>query len=624
MLIKNFFLLFFTLKLIHTNNEISLGPGLSISKFFKNFTGDLKFPLNHELVMFETVNYYSDESAILDKIYDFNLPNSHSSSTDILQFKLNILKYNETILHPSLNYYLKINYPKNLVNSLPKQSSNKFEKNPYISEINYTAPSLNYTLRNFEDISIKSVVSYQNLIFGIQTEEINNLHIYEYDNIILSKKTLSDYVNVPELMKKREIEALYKYESIDGDYCFLVAKIQSNLFIFKLEIALKNYQIEVKITNHLHISHFSLIPKIINKILIRNDSIIVGEKKGSIQIYGLDGSMIREISKFNDPIGETPIYLLDMIMLNNSIYILSEEYGLKILNVTDIMNPNFIKFEFKHPYLKKLDTHRNPYRDFIYIGILVSNRLFNKEDEFFFELKVIDEFNPILNRFYLTSEYLDVNYFLSDNKFSYLYEHYSNSIYIIIRSNIINEYNSVYKFQIPELVNKKVIQEIFFLTNSLSDKPMVSIIAENEVIIIEEIKFLNASFQVKFNNLGKYKLEFVTEVDYCEGNKDKLFKDPDNVYYCSVNIIYDFNVNKISLTFVEFIKSNHLILVSFSVIFVISVIMLIILCYLKLFPYLRNMMRSHMYNDMEDNQIDEVTSKKHASGHVEIATTEIK
>ena len=92
-------------------------------------------------------------------------------------------------------------------------------------------------------------------------------------------------------------------------------------------------------------------------------------------------------------------------MLNKLIYILSEDYGFKILTITDIMHPHFTDFNFIHPYLRKLDLHRNPYRDFTYVGIIVSNRFFEKGDEFFFELKVTDEFNPTLNRYYLEGSF---------------------------------------------------------------------------------------------------------------------------------------------------------------------------------------------------------------------------
>jgi len=207
-----------------------------------------------------------------------------------------------------------------------------------------------------------------------------------------------------------------------------------------------------------------------------------------------------------------------------------------------------------------------------------------------------------MNKFYLESEFLDLNYFISDDTaISYIYEHFSNSIYALIRSNTATEYNSVYKLQIPQLHNKKVDQEIFFITNDINNKKHLAILAEDEVTIVTDVYFDNGLIEVKFNQLGNYQLVVNADTDYCEGNSKKAFQNEDNVYLCSVDLYFDFKVTRDKFGVIEILKENTHYLLLFAFIFISVVGIILFVCYKKFWPMIINFFRPFRYS----NEVDE-------------------
>jgi hypothetical protein len=624
-------ILIIVLSKVFTKNEDLTKSQLEISTYFKNFTGDIKFPKINEKMVFETQNFYSDESAIINTNYEFQLPVFLNSSTEILGYTFDSIKQNNTSLIRGANYYLKQINPSSLVTNNPKklEFSNK-DNNTYSLEILYNAPSMKYSSRIFNDIPIENARSFHNLIFGLSNNQKNNLYIYEYDESTFNHKRLNDIVTIPNHIKLEEIkfDSLHIYENIYSDLAYLILKTGKTLYIFKFERITMIFYISLKINFYKEIIHESLEPLNIHKIILKDHYLFVGEKRGMIQIYDYEGKSVKNITQFNFNGTPTNLYLQDMILLFNSIYVISEDYGIKILNISDIKDSHFTEFEFYHPYLKKLDTHINPYREFMYVGVLVSDRYFDNGNEFFFELKIIDEFHPVLNRYYLNNQFMDINYFISDHKFSYLYEHFSNSIYVIIRSNIINENNSVFKIQIPELHNQKVKQELFFVNNKENGKYLLAVLTENDIIVIDDIYFTNAYLNLKFNEIGKFVINLNTNLDYCDSIRVYLIKDPSSTYFCSKNISFEFNVtNGNSNTLIELFKKNVILFYIFLLSLFVIMVIFVFLCYRKLLPHIINLMRDHKYTDQMDEQPknEEVVKVPDTENNqIDIVVTEIK
>ena len=602
-----------------SKDQISLRSGLNLSSFFMNFTGDIKFPMKTEILMKQAVNYFSEPSAELGKIYELNLPKYFDSSSELLSYQVVSIQRNNTLLNQSLDYNLSMNYPSNLVTDYPKHLNfNNELSSHYTVEVNYSAPYLQHKSFHFKDVNIDMTVSFDNLIFGLKNDKKNNLFIFEYSKNLIIKRNLDEFVKLPIEWNFTDLnfKSIHISENFEINESYLILKSNNSLYIFSLLMQNDGHEVKILIKNK--ISHSSLTPKIIKKVLFREDMIFIGEKNGGIQILNKDSDLIWNFYFFTYKNSSYKINILDMIIVSKSLYVLSEDFGLKILNLTDTLNITFTDFNFYHPYLRKLDLHRNPYKDFKYLGVLVSERYFDEGNEFFFELIVNDEFKPVLNRYYLEDNFMDINYFISDDKFSYLYEHYSNSIYVIIRSNIVTEYNSIYKIQIPELHNKIVSQEIFFVNNKINNQKMIGILAENELILIENILFKNGVLQLKFNQLGAYKLILNSDSDYCEGSNKTIYKNEDNVYLCSIDMNLEFNVNKESILF-DNIKNRGI--ASYIIVFVFILILGIVL--IKAYPYIINIFRKYRYSQSnDDSHIPNKPNDMQEINQIEIANTE--
>ena len=61
------------------------------------------------------------------------------------------------------------------------------------------------------------------------------------------------------------------------------------------------------------------------------------------------------------------LLLILIVYIRNALYILSDNYVLKILDISNISNSSFYNFDFNHPYLVKLDTIHHPYKDYPFI-----------------------------------------------------------------------------------------------------------------------------------------------------------------------------------------------------------------------------------------------------------------
>jgi hypothetical protein len=147
--------------------------------------------------------------------------------------------------------------------------------------------------------------------------------------------------------------------------------------------------------------------------------------------------------------------IIDIIINKNSLYILTmgEEFkGMKILNLTDFKY--YSDFEINHPYLYKFDyvLFENEFRNSTYfIGITVDNTKENGINELLIELIANDnlEFQPRLNKIYITRFRIDPNDVITDRQsyFTYAFDKNNNFLFLLDRGNIFFQKSLSYKIE---------------------------------------------------------------------------------------------------------------------------------------------------------------------------------
>ena len=573
--------------LVYSKVMISLKPNLNLSTFFKNFEGDIKFPLDSSIL----VSKESNQSfiAIVNKTYNYTLPTFIEAYTEILNYNIEDLVINHSKLFKGSEYSLRENYPKDLITSYPKSLSYLHQKNDNSScyaEIEYSSPGLKYEYISFNKTKIKFARPFLNLVFGLN--QAGELICYQYEKeLSLSKidKYIDGKNNYDPSNEKFENLLIISDESNKKSFLFLKSK--SNVYVYSLNI-IGN---EIKLKEEVRFSNQKLLFIDISHALYKEDYFLIGEKLGSIYIISIKGEIVKKIDYFysKDDTDPRKLLLISMIRIRNAVYVLSDNYGLKILNISNIANASFHSFDFHHPYLVKLDTHHNPYKDYPFIGVLVSDRYFKDGNEFFFELKVIgSEFTPVLHRYYLDSYYFDLDNFISDDKYSYLYEQNSNSILVLIRSNTITEYNSVYKFQIPILHNVKVTENIFFLKDIITNKDYLAILSDDVLVMIKDLQFNPAYYMIKFLKKGNYSLHLNTLTDYCDKHEAKS-RNTDEIFLCDIQMYYSYDVrNEEELNILKLIFSSIYFWLPISLLLLLVITGLIVYCCISIvIPYIK-------------------------------------
>ena len=151
-----------------------------------------------------------------------------------------------------------------------------------------------------------------------------------------------------------------------------------------------------------------------------------------------------------------PLQVKDFVILEQTMYVLAKGFGLKILNIialkegsdistktmtgAQLADSNFLlkipqcfQFanEFMHPHLKKIDYKFNYLTNRGFVGMLVDSDIL--VPEFFIELVVIDEFNPVINKIFYSPQPILADTFVTDDHFSYIMDKKQLSMIVIRR-----------------------------------------------------------------------------------------------------------------------------------------------------------------------------------------------
>jgi hypothetical protein len=357
----------------------------------------------------------------------------------------------------------------------------------------------------------------------------------------------------------------------------LLIDTERNVYIFKVEIASSNLASEKYKTylclklqyNDLRLVSKSLVDFVEKNgiyYLAYSDEIIIWGSSRQINSLKLESTKLPNI------IIESKI--IDLHEVGNAIYVLIENYGLRSLDISNPENVHWNDFDFYHPHIQKIDSYYNPYFDYPFLALLVNNRHLENGSEFYIELSLKNEFQPLVYRHYLRDKYLDIKYIVSDEEFSYLFEQNSNSIFVFSRSITATSRNSVFKIALSEHLNIQntttTVFPFIIYDDTLKYKHL-ALLSDNKLIYSEEIQLKSAQLDITFNYVGNYTMELFTYSDYCN-------LPIQEVKMCKVFIKFEMHVTKSAPPFhiLEFIINISLIC---------TTIILLVLLYMIIFKF---------------------------------------
>ena len=272
------------------------------------------------------------------------------------------------------------------------------------------------------------IVNFKNLIFGLNNEDHRLYFIKE--------NFFSEIIN--------DINEYILNFFINNN---IILILKENLFTF-YQIEYENIINQTIKFNHLNSYSVEKNKNILDFKYQDNFFYISFENEKSIKKFILD---INNEINYIDNYSYTDIQndLISFQILNNTIYAIEKEKGIIIFNKTDNSLYNKILLSTAN----QVDKIKNPFNNYLFLGIFLNN---STNDEFFIELLIINEFNPIINKIltYKDNKHFRItNYLTFDSYFSYFLDNANNKI-IIIRRGLINEINFIsYIFPVNDISN---------------------------------------------------------------------------------------------------------------------------------------------------------------------------
>ena len=272
------------------------------------------------------------------------------------------------------------------------------------------------------------IVNFKNLIFGLNNEDHRLYFIKE--------NFFSEIIN--------DINEYILNFFINNN---IILILKENLFTF-YQIEYENIINQTIKFNHLNSYSVEKNKNILDFKYQDNFFYISFENEKSIKKFILD---INNEINYIDNYSYTDIQndLISFQILNNTIYAIEKEKGIIIFNKTDNSLYNKILLSTAN----QIDKIKNPFNNYLFLGIFLNN---STNDEFFIELLIINEFNPIINKIltYKDNKHFRItNYLTFDSYFSYFLDNANNKI-IIIRRGLINEINFIsYIFPVNDISN---------------------------------------------------------------------------------------------------------------------------------------------------------------------------
>jgi hypothetical protein len=520
-------------------NIISLKAGLKISNFTEKLTKDINYQTDLRTIANSTYMAVNNEQVIENKHRTLvNLPRIVGSSNDVLDYEIDYVKRDGSELQLFTDYAYNITYSDNLVTSRPKPIVNYPDDRSQLSfEFNILQPTIIPEIHNSPPLRLDNIVSVNYVFFGIG--ENKNLKMFNFfDNF--NELNINDYMKEAYLswnLDSKNLTNLVIDSNINdnGLKYILLTDIKNDSYIVEVS-ATYTEQLNIIIKPVIWYSDPRLNIYKVTDFIKKDDYFFIGLKgQGILCVSSKKSYYIEEYQNIQNGGKKVPLKVLDLQEVGNSLYVLIEDFGLKILNTIDPKDSKFTTFEFYHPYIKSMEIHRNPNYKSPFLGLVISDRSFTQGNEFFIELSLEEEFNPKLHKIYLNDKYMDIKYILNDPDYTYLLEYTSNSFYVLPRTITTNDYNSVFTVHVAELRNKETKGKPIIFTDFYDINDYLGFLTEDGITYVKTLNLNNAQMDLYFTQEGSYRIGLHTYTDNCDLPMDK-------VKMCKVNIDYTLHV----------------------------------------------------------------------------------
>ena len=443
----------------------------------------------------------------------------------------------------------------------------------------YINSGIDYNVNKLRNFNFKKIQNLVNLNIGLTYENKLMRVIYASGdfNLYQLKEEINSNQNIT-LINERKFDDFWLINQPFELGSFIIGK-KDNLFTFYNITYLDSYggykirfytEFDLKNLLNNNLNNNFNFPIQISNIGTFGDDIIISSLDGLIYLKknnltnNWESKLYQEVNFENKTVN---LKIKDLSINNNTIYVLVENHGFKIF---DLIEMKFLDFEFNHPFLYKIDTVFPPNSDYPLFGILVNNTS-NEVNEFFIELKTseVSEYEPQLNRIYLTGlkNNNNTNVVVNDTDFKYesfsdqlnqgiIYDRVNQKIYILTRGvpNYVDIYN--YKIELNDVYNQlidvdvstlknNINTEIFFLSYSVNKfNPAIVLKYSNQTsILINNFQFSNINFSCEFKRDGIYQMNFIYQ-SVCK-NYESSFYDSLNScpIFLSIPIIVQGGIN---------------------------------------------------------------------------------
>lgn len=211
---------------------------------------------------------------------------------------------------------------------------------------------------------------------------------------------------------------------------FMVAALSTDSRLFVYNITDKNY-------SDLPISEFGVFvldtAAEMSEFVYEDGKIVVSTKNMGMIIYTkkTDGTWDTTSITSYTPDPSVNLQIIDMVSLNNLVYIIIENYGMVTFDIVKMQfNPN----HFSHPSLVQIDYTMNSNMN--YIGVTVNNNP-PSVPEFFIEFahNFDSPGNPLVNKVFISEKNVPVQNIATDMMLgvTYVFDTDSNSLIMLIR-----------------------------------------------------------------------------------------------------------------------------------------------------------------------------------------------
>lgn len=307
----------------------------------------------------------------------------------------------------------------------------------------------------------------------------------------------------------------------------------------------------------------------ITNIGIYKDSFVISSLKNGLTFIKLNGTVGKTISNFTLPTGVViPVNANDMIINNQTIYVIAKNYGMLIFQPD---NFTFSNYYFNHTRLAKFDYLASIYSYFV--GISVDNDPTNNVPEFFIELivNIYNELNPLVNKIYISQKNLIVDDYATDTTsgLTYIFDRVNLNLIVLTRGipNIVDNFNYKIDLSSPAFYNFHTgdgMGKICLLADNGPSNSAVIIHNMNDYVGVGIFNPATTTLLCNFTDAGQYQFGFYTQGD-CSAN------DASMIYTaCMYNVTYTLDVggSKLNLTGLWIVLALLLVIIIVIVVFV--------------------------------------------------------